>query len=158
MRASPLQRKTPLRRRVPLRASRRAARPGYTGELRGLLLAARRAWNRARTPCVFCGAVDGELLPDGRRARVANHHVLERAWIRLVATERGWDDEQRIRAFFDLRNRLSVCERRHLNHHSRLDPIPRSVVLEHCPDVLTLAREWGLEARFERAYPAEVER
>lgn len=111
----------------------------------------RDAWNASREPCVFCGALDRP----GRR--VANHHVLEKAWIRRVAEEQGWPPERREAALWDLRNRLSVCERRHLNHHAFVEGarIPRAVVLKHCPDVLELARLWGLEARFDAAYPEE---
>ena len=149
MRQTPLKRRTTIRRRSE---SKRRRDLGYAGEVRSLVLALRDAWNAARTPCVFCGARDGAV------GRVANHHVLEKAWIKDVAVDRGWTAIERERALWDLRIRLSVCERRHLDHHAFVEGrrIPREVVLKHCPDVPGLSREWGLEARFDRAYPAEA--
>lgn len=142
MRQAQLKRRATPRRRA---APKRRRDPGYTGEERELVVGLRAAWNASRMPCVFTGATEG----------VANHHVLEKAWIKAVAVERSWTAIERERALWDLRNRLPVSDRRHLNHHAFVEGarIPRSVVLEHCPEVLYLAREWGLEARFDRAYP-----
>ena len=142
MRQTPLKRRSGVRRRG---ASQRRRDPGYTGETRELVRALRAAWNADRLPCVFTGATEG----------AANHHVLEKAWIKAVAAERGWSVVERERALWDLRNRLGVNTRRHLDHHAHVEGrrIPRAVVLKHCPEVLELAREWGLETRFDRAYP-----
>lgn len=87
------------------------------------------------------------------------HHVLEAQWIKQRANVLGYTTEQCDRALWDVRNCLGVEHIAHLQHHAHSRQgrarIPRAVVLERCPEILDFAREHGLEARFDAAYPPD---
>jgi hypothetical protein len=139
-RTGSLSRSSSLSRGNPLGAGRPKKRPVLDRE-------AAWSWGREDKPpvCEVCGEWCGPI---------EGHHVLNQQFLRAVATERGLDYEA-IR--WDKRNRLWVGEMCHKRHHHRTQPIARSVLAVHCPDVFAFAAELGLTSRLERTYPGLVD-
>jgi len=140
MRATALQRRTTPRRRA---APRRRHDPGYTGETRELARVLRAAWIADPEPCAVCGST----------LRVQGHHVAEKQWIKALARAFEYSVERLLRALWDTRNRLWVCERCHMGHHAFEGGrrISRTLVLT--PALVAFLDEHVLWARFDRAYP-----
>jgi hypothetical protein len=92
---------------------------------------------RARSArCVICGA----QLPKG-------HHIITQQQLRRSAAE----CYEQVR--WDLRNMLPLCEHDHAGHHSKMHPIPLSIVLYHRPEVVAFAKELELTWWLSREYP-----
>lgn len=89
--------------------------------------------------CVICGA---------RRPR--GHHVIRQQLMRRQSQSLGLDFEE---VRWDTRGLLALCDRCHTRHHSRMAPVPLSVVLYHAPRVVALAKELDLTWWLSREYP-----
>ena len=102
---------------------------------------ARSAWARTarRQRCVMCGA----RAPRG-------HHVITQQQLRKLP---GMGDPIRSESIlWDRRNLLALCDRCHARHHSRFLPVPLSVVLQRCPEIVRFASEHGLTWYLSREY------
>lgn len=96
-------------------------------------------WRRDLGPCVVCPFEGGECA-----GSVQGHHVVSREALRkrgLLAYE------------MDLRNRLSVCERRHSQHTNKFKAIPREVLPA---SVFEFAAELGFSYYLDRHYKSAV--
>lgn len=97
-------------------------------------------WRDGLGPCAAC--VPNHRLP----GRIDGHHVIPKS----VLIGRGFHE-----FVMDKRNRLALCRTHHANHHSRSQPIPRSLLPE---SVFEFADELGLGWYLDRHYPfAKVE-
>jgi hypothetical protein len=145
MRRAAIKRRPATPKRSALKAHRD---PGYTGETRELARALRAAWSAEPGSCAVCGS----------GVRVQGHHVAEKQWIKTVARLLMYSVVERLRALWDTRNRLWICERCHMAHHGFVEGrrIRREVVLAACPELLAFLDEHGLWFRFDRAYPEQV--
>jgi hypothetical protein len=91
-------------------------------------------------PCALCGAKG-----------VDAHHIITKQKLREVAAADGLDVQSLL---WDHRNRLALCRRHHEAHHSRMHPVPWTVLEQHAPKVFQFAREIGVLPWLERNYPA----
>ncbi len=98
-------------------------------------------WRRDLGPCVVCPHEGGKCA-----GPVQGHHVVAKELLK----KRGL-----IGHLMDLRNRLSVCERRHAQHTNKFKPIPREVLPA---SAFEFADEFGLGWYLTKHYPAALER
>ena len=92
-------------------------------------------WRQGLGPCALL-AVPGHEC----EGRVEGHHAITRQALR----KRGLDEFQ-----WDRRNRVALCDRAHLSHHTRAQPLPRELLPA---SVFGFADELGLLWLIDRVY------
>lgn len=96
------------------------------------------SWRKNLGPCALKG-LPGHVC----EGKVRGHHLIPRQSLRrhgFVLFE------------WDIRNRLSVCDRAHHSHHTRARPIPRALLPE---SVFVFADELGLGWLLSKLYPEQ---
>jgi hypothetical protein len=140
-RGGPLKRKSKLVTKKPLQArkaltstSKLKSRPKELTTVQKTLKA---AWLLAILPrgCEVCGRRGEEC-----EGRLQAHHVVYEQHLSELDDKERWNPE----------NGLCVCERAHRRHHSRHQPIERSLLR---PENLAFAERHGLTRLVEKFYP-----
>jgi hypothetical protein len=120
---------------MPAGATLKRNPPKETGELVNYI------WRRDLGPCVVCPFEGGECA-----GAVQGHHIVPKELLK----KRGFGAH-----LMDLRNRLSVCQRRHAQHTNKFKPIPRELL---SAQAFEFAHELALGWYLEKHYPTASER
>lgn len=78
--------------------------------------------------------------------------MLRRQLLERALRDRGWAAEDIIRAAWDRRNRLPVCDRCHGDHHSGMRRLPLKLIVQEAPLAIRFARELDLLEELKRDY------
>lgn len=142
-RSGPLRRGKPLKR-SPIRRKPKPKRPKGLLALEEELKAAYVDGVR-RERCACCGRAAPTVI-------VRAHHVLRRVLLEKALRDRGSSPEEILRAAWDRRNRLPVCDFCHGDHHNGLRRISVDLIVKQAPQAVLFARRLDLLPELTRDY------
>lgn len=125
---------------------KRKPKPALHPELARLSRELREAWKASTEDrCAACGAIG---------VTIQGHHVVRQQLIK--AAVQGMGGERILRALWDVRNRLALCEDCHRRHHSRLGTLAWSLIERLAPEAIVFAHELDLLWRAKLDYNLEA--